>query len=140
MRRIEFEHPGPPVPKARPRVTRYRGTYTPEKSKRYQEALAWSARAAFGSGPPLEGPVTVEIEAWLPIPTSWSNKRKTAAATGQIWPTTKPDVDNLCKNALDAMNGIVYKDDAQVIKETLFKGYHDTPCLRVTVIQVHQEG
>ena len=78
----------------------------------------------------------MDIEAWLPIPASWSNKRKTAAATGQIWPTSKPDIDNLCKIAWDAMNGIVYKDDSQIVESRLFKGYHDEPCLRVRVQEV----
>ena len=52
-------------------------------------------------------------------------------AKGEIRPTVKPDWDNIGKIISDALNGIAYKDDAQVVSCTVEKRYSNTPCVEV---------
>jgi Holliday junction resolvase RusA-like endonuclease len=48
-------------------------------------------------------------------------------------PTKKPDADNICKAVCDAMNGIVYKDDAQVVSLHFTKRYNTIASIHVCV-------
>ena len=54
--------------------------------------------------PPVSAPVKLTAVIELPIPASWSGKWRAAAITGVIRPTTRPDLDNFLKAALDAIN------------------------------------
>ena len=51
----------------------------------------------------------------MPIPASWSARKRAAAITGDVLPTGKPDIDNLVKAALDGVRGIVIGDDATLV-------------------------
>ena len=136
MRVVEFTIPGQPVAKGRARITTYGGhvrSYTPEKTRRYENQVSSYAAEAMRGNPPMGGPVEVIVEAHMMVPKSWSFKKRLAAIAGQIKPVTKPDLDNIVK-ALDGMNGIVVVDDSQIVKLTATKSYSDTPQLIVTVI------
>ncbi|MDF2537449.1 MAG: Holliday junction resolvase [Herbinix sp.] len=56
--------------------------------------------------------------------------------TDKIRPTKKPDIDNIAKVILDALNGIAYKDDTQVVTLEVRKFYKDTPCVIVDIEEV----
>ena len=56
-------------------------------------------------------------------PSSWSKKRQDLAANAYLLPTTRPDTDNYIKLVTDAMNGIVYEDDNQIIAIQAAKFY-----------------
>ena len=58
--------------------------------------------------------VSVEIIAYMEIPKSWSNVKRMEAEYGALQHTTKPDLDNIVKAALDGMEGAVYASDKQV--------------------------
>lgn len=73
--------------------------------------------------PPLEGPVSVVIEARFTTP-----KRKLKS----FHHTSKPDADNLAKICCDAMNGIAFVDDSQVCELHVYKSYGDPPRVHVT--------
>ena len=85
------------------------------------------------SRPPLQGPVRLELVVELPIPASWSRKRRLAAIAGWILPTTRPDLDNYVKSALDAINTIVIADDCQIVELHARKRYGEQPKLVATV-------
>jgi Holliday junction resolvase RusA-like endonuclease len=70
------------------------------------------------------------------VPTSWSNKRRLAALAGAIAPTSRPDIDNYIKTALDAINTIVVSDDALVVEIQARKRFSNQPKLTVTVISL----
>jgi Holliday junction resolvase RusA-like endonuclease len=112
---------GDPVGKQRPRFSRGR-TYTPKKTVDYESLIASKASQAMGSSEPLQTPVAIFIWISHAIPASYSKKRKEACLNGLEWPK-KPDLDNVAKVFLDAMNGIVYKDDVQVVKLRVSKRY-----------------
>jgi Holliday junction resolvase RusA-like endonuclease len=131
--KITITLPGAPQGKGRPRFVRSTGhVYTPAETRKYEAALRRRAMSVIGSMCPLEGPLAVTVEAFFPIPESWSNRKATAALHGAIRPTGRPDVDNIAK-VLDAFNGLVWVDDKQIVDARVVKVYSDTPCLRVTV-------
>ena len=67
-------------------------------------------------GPPLEGAVSVELHFLLLRPPSVSEKKRP-------YPSVMPDIDKLARAALDAMTGIVFRDDAQVVRLDVTKAY-----------------
>ena len=126
---IQFDIPGVPVGKSRPRVTKRGITYTPAKSKAWERVVAWSGKAAMGAAKPLEGPVGVHMRFAFPVPRSWSKKKREAAR----WHTGAPDTDNLIKSCCDALNQICWVDDRQVVSITASKQYGETPGVFVQV-------
>ena len=133
---IEFTVPGDPRGKGRPRFSRvgkFTKTYTDPKTRMYEEKIASAARLATFPHEPLETPVAVYMEINVPIPTSYSKKRKEACLLGFEMPCKKPDIDNCAKGVLDAMNGIIYKDDVQVIRLSLQKHYSTEPGVYIMV-------
>lgn len=123
---------GPPVGKARPRVTKSGHTYTPEKTKDYERLVraCYQSQVKRFSFPPGV-PLTVKLQAEFPIPKSTS-KKKAAALVGK-WHTKKPDADNVAKAVLDALNGLAYPDDSAVSKLTVEKTYSTSPCVLVQI-------
>lgn len=111
---ICFTVPGQPVGKGRPRVTRSGHAYTPQKTRDAEAWIAQHAKQAMGPARPLEGPVSSQLAFIVPVPASWSKRRREQAARQEVYPA-KPDIDNLAKAVLDACNGIVYQDDTQVV-------------------------
>ena len=127
---------GEPVGKGRPRFARrgnFVSTYTPEKTKTYEDEIRMMARAAMGSSEVLETPVTVAIYIRVGIPASFSKQKRKDALAGILKPTKKPDLDNVAKCFLDSMNEIVYLDDKQVINLHVTKVYAETPAVEVMV-------
>jgi Holliday junction resolvase RusA-like endonuclease len=127
---------GEPVGKGRPRFVRrgnFTQTYTPAKTKSYEDEIRYMARAAMGTSPPLETPVTVAIYIRVEIPKSFSKQKRKDALENIIKPTKKPDIDNCAKCHLDAMNGIVYLDDKQVVDLHVTKVYAEIPAVEVMV-------
>lgn len=138
---IEFEIPGDPVAKQRPRMTKSGHVYTPEKTRQYEKLvkeayLNHSRSWKFGKDVPLE----IRIVAYFPIPKSDSNKRKNEKKMGAIRPTIKSDIDNICKSILDGLNGVAYVDDKQIVSLHASKWYAESPKVRVMILPVREEG
>jgi len=114
--KVEFEVSGQPQGKGRPRFTRNGHTYTPEKTREYEKrihAAAWQKMHEMKLQP-IEKFCHVELVAFMEIPKSWSKVKRLEAEYGAILPTTKPDIDNIIKAALDGIEGVVYYCDKQV--------------------------
>jgi Holliday junction resolvase RusA-like endonuclease len=123
---------GEPVPKARPRLTRRGIAYTPAHTRKYEAHGRLAAQLAMDGRPPIEVPVRLELVAELPIPVSWSGRRRALAVTGDLLPTSRPDVDNYIKAGLDSLNEIVLRDDSQVVEITARKRFSVAPKLVMT--------
>jgi Holliday junction resolvase RusA-like endonuclease len=93
---IKFTVEGVPRPKARARRGAGGRWYTPQVTKAYEEAVGWAARAA-GVHEPCEDAVRLEIVLWMP-----DRRRR--------------DLDNCAKSICDALNGIAYEDDSQIVE------------------------
>jgi Holliday junction resolvase RusA-like endonuclease len=127
---------GEPVGKGRPRFAKrgnFVSTYTPQKTKTYEDEIRMMAKSAMGASEPLETPVTVAIYIRVGIPASFSKQKRKDALANIERPTKKPDIDNIAKCFLDAMNGIVYLDDKQVVSLHITKVYAETPAVEVMV-------
>ena len=127
---------GEPVGKGRPRFAKrgnFVSTYTPQKTKTYEDEIRMMAKAAMGSSEPLDTPMTVAIYIRVGIPASYSKQKRKDALSGVLRPTKKPDLDNIAKCFLDGMNDIVYLDDKQVVNLHVTKVYAETPAVEVMV-------
>jgi Holliday junction resolvase RusA-like endonuclease len=122
---VTFTVDGDPVPKGRPRFAR-RGqfvqTYTDAKTIDYETHVAMRARHAIGATKPLEGALSVFLYLRYIVPASYSKKRKEACLRGVEYPK-RIDIDNVYKSITDAMNGIVYLDDSQIVEAHIKKVY-----------------
>lgn len=126
---------GEPRGKGRPRATTMRGkvrTYTPVETVNYEAALRMAAQVSMGARPILEGSLTVDVVAEFAPPASMGKRKAAQALNGFIRPTKKPDADNIAK-MLDALNGVVWRDDAQITTLTVSKRYAERPALTVAV-------
>ena len=127
---------GEPQGKGRPRFARrgnHISTYTPQKTKTYEDEIRIMAKAAMGASEPLDTPMTVAIYIRVGIPASYSKQKRMDALAGIIKPMKKPDLDNIAKCFLDSMNEIVYLDDKQVVNLHVTKVYAETPAVEVMV-------
>jgi Holliday junction resolvase RusA-like endonuclease len=124
---------GEAVAKGRPRITRRGFAYTPAATRKYEAHARLAAGVAMANRPPLQGPVRLELLVELPIPVSWSRKRKAAALAGLVLPTSRPDIDNFQKAACDALNTICVVDDAQIVEVRARKRYGEQPKLVATI-------
>lgn len=127
---------GQPRGKGRPRFGR-RGSFvavwTDKKTLNYEELLSERGVIAMGSRQPHLGALSVKIEAAMPIPESWSQKKRQAAISGNLSHISKPDFDNISKIIGDALNRIVWKDDSQIVVCAFRKFYSETPGLTISV-------
>lgn len=131
--------PGEPVAKGRPRFAKrgnFVSTYTPEKTRDYELKVSCEARRSMGARGPIQGPVALKIELIMGIPKSWSQKKRSQAFSGAIRPTSKPDWENVCKALCDALNGIAWDDDSQVVEATVSKRYGEEPCAIIRVSEL----
>ena len=122
---------GKPEPQLRPRISGNR-MYDPKKTKDYKSYVSLMARKQY-KGEMLISPLSVEMDIYRQIPKSVSKKRRKLKDDKLIRPVVKPDVDNYTKGILDALNGIVYKDDSQVVDLTARKYYSENPRVEINI-------
>lgn len=140
---IKFFVPGEPVGKSRPRFTTVNGhvkAYTPRSTKECESAFRKACEAVCGVSEPKKGPVRVEVTAVFQIPKSFSKAKREMALACKLRPTKKPDIDNIVKLAMDAINGKAYTDDANVVSVIAVKRFimaeNEAPGTYVTVEEV----
>lgn len=134
--KIAFQLPGHPKGKGRPRAAR-RGNfvtlYTPAETRSYEGMIRLAAERAMRGRLPIEGPVIMMMAAVFDVPKGYSKKRRAVAIESGEFPTKKPDLDNIAKVVVDAMNGVVFKDDCQIVSTRYSKVYGLAPMVAVTV-------
>jgi Holliday junction resolvase RusA-like endonuclease len=123
---VNFTVEGNPVGKQRARYVKrgnFVSAYTPEKTRTYESLIKEAAIKAMGSSEPLETPVTLYLYIRVPIPKSCTKKSLEAIQNGSEKPIKKPDASNILKSVEDGMNGVVYKDDSQIVNIHVTKVY-----------------
>ncbi len=136
MRAVRFTIPGPAVGKGRPRVGKignHARLFTPQKTVSYEGLVAHSAMAAMAGQPIFDEAVSCRLEITCAVPASWSQKKQRAALAGELFPTSKPDIDNVLKAVFDGLNGVLWRDDVLVVNCSSQKRYGNTPCVWVEV-------
>lgn len=133
-----FTVPGIPVAKGRPRVTIRGGrprAYTPEKTEKYENLVRLAFIEKYGEAVPASGPITIEIDAFFPIPKSFSKNKRQRALLGLVQKTTKPDLDNVQKAILDGLNGVAFADDSQIYEIHARKAFSTTPRADIVITE-----
>ena len=136
---ISFWVPGVPEGKARPRFTKDGHVYTPQKTVDYQRKIAtyyWQALTKAHETLTTEAKaayVEVDIQARFPVPVTDSKTVQLQKLSGRVRPKAKPDLDNIAKAVLDALNDFACRDDSQVVKLTVEKIFASEPGVWVIV-------
>lgn len=118
--------------KGRPRFNMETGAiYTPKMTRDYEQLVAWCYKTQGGRNW-LDQPVIVEIVAFYAMPKANPGKRN-KMLVGELCPTIKPDADNIAKIIMDALNGVAYNDDKQVVGLSVEKRYAEEPKVIIRV-------
>lgn len=144
---IEFTIPGTPIPQGRPRAGKInRGRkkgqtvlYDPVESKEYKQYVSLTAKQ-YAPKTLLEGALSVRMKIYREIPKSTTKKDRALIFEGIKRPVTKPDTDNYVKSVLDACNGILFKDDSQIVDLYASKYYSDNPRVEIRVQEIDVYG
>lgn len=120
----EFEVPGKIIGKGRPRINSYTGVvYTPTRTKDYEELIEQYFLLKYPRFKMFDNRVNVSIIAYFGIPKTAKKSEINDMLENNISPTKKPDIDNVVKIVLDAMNKFAFKDDTQITKLQVEKKY-----------------
>lgn len=133
-----FNIPGKVQAKQRPRFNG-KFAYTPKETIAYENWVRTCYLEKYGGQPILENPLKVKIIAYYEIPKSTSKKRRLEMKDDKVFPTVKPDTDNIAKSILDSLNNIAYLDDKQVVKLEVEKYYSDVASVVVMIDEVENE-
>lgn len=131
-----------PKGKGRPRFTRTGHAYTPAMTREYEDLIAARALEAMKGRQPIprDVPLRVTIVAVFGVPVSWPKKKRLAALQGVLRHTRKPDYDNVGKAVCDALNGIVFEDDCQIVSGEVEKVYGPEPMLKIFIEELKEEA
>lgn len=100
-----------PVAKGRPRMTRSGRVFTPAKTRSAEAVIKAEAMTIIKT--PLQGPVSVHLSVQFKRPKSNKTPHH----------VQRPDLDNVCKLVMDALNGVAYVDDCQIISLKMTKSW-----------------
>lgn len=117
--------PVEPVAKGRPKFTKQGFCYTPKKTSHYEKQIKYHLEASgYGFKEMYDKPIHLKLDFFIARPKSVKRE----------FPCTRPDIDNYAKAVLDAMNGIVFKDDGQIVSLLLTKSYHEKPGILIVIL------
>jgi Holliday junction resolvase RusA-like endonuclease len=132
---ISLDILGNPVPQGRPRFARvgkFSRAYDPKESGEWKDNIRAQAIAYINRQYPkwelLKGPLVLQCVFRLTRPASVSEKKRPH-------PIVKPDLDNLLKSVKDAMKGILWIDDSQVVEIKAAKVYASRPGVRIDLLE-----
>lgn len=127
---ISFTIPGVPVPWSRAGGGKTTKHFTPAKQRSYMDAVRLYGKVAMKGKELLKGPLCVDLVAVFP----------STVKNPSGWKTTKADIDNIYKINADALNNIVWEDDAQICDVHMYKIYGPHPGVTITVFELDQSN
>lgn len=103
----------------------------------FRATVALAAREAY-SGPPLEGPLRLDLEVVLPRPKRLRWKTRPMPRLRHI---IKPDAKNLLWGVEDSLSGILWRDDSQLVVfvEKWIAAGDEQPHVVIQVIELESE-
>lgn len=135
--KINFIVQGKVQAKQRPRFnSKLKRTYTPQQTINYENWVKTCYLDKYYGADKLKNPIKVKIIAYYDIPKSTSKKKQKQMLDNEIFPTIKPDTDNIAKSILDSLNGIAYLDDKQVVKLIVEKYYSTSANVTVMIEEI----
>ena len=136
---IYFKLNGEPVGKGRPKITtrgKFAHAYTPKKTKEFEEAIKFEFMSTNCERMPVypkNVPIKIEMEFGFEVPKSYSKKKRELCLSGHIQHTKRPDADNVAKAVCDALNGLAFEDDSQIVCMQLEKLYAEESYVEVRI-------
>lgn len=124
-----------PQQQERPRATgrgRFIRVYDPPKTAKFKRELKQLATEMYHDAP-LEGEIYLKVAFYRKIQKSISKKEHDRRASGEHRPIVKPDLSNYLKAFEDALNGVLWKDDATIVELNTSKWYSDYPRIEIEV-------
>ena len=124
-----------PQQQERPRATgrgKFIRVYDPPKTAKFKRELKQLATEMYHDAP-LEGEIYLKVAFYRKIQKSISKKEHDRRASGEHRPIVKADLSNYLKSFEDALNGILWKDDAMIVHEEIDKYYSDNPRIEVEI-------
>ena len=140
-KKIKFTILGNPSGKGRPRFSARTGlAHTPGNTVIYENLVRTEYRIQCnGFMFDEDAMLDMRILAFYEMPKSTSKKKRELMLNGMLWPTKKPDMDNVVKVIADSLNKVAYRDDTQIVDCQCRKFYSDTPRVEVIISQVGPE-
>ncbi len=149
LNRVTFWVPGTPRPGGSKRAFLHRKTgkliVTEDcaRSKDWRTAVSWAAVEAMRGKPPLDGPLSLHHEFFMPRPKGHYGSGKkcyTLRASAAWYPDKKPDYGKLARSTDDALTGIVWRDDSQIVEAAILKRYGPRTGARIVVERMPDPG
>ena len=117
-----------PKPKGRPRFTKKGFAFTPAATRKAERDIAAIISEQVNGRKPIDNAIRVEMEIIMPRPKSHfgtGNNSGKIKGSSPMFPTTKPDIDNLEKAFLDAAEGILWVNDSRIVQKETYLWYAD---------------
>lgn len=136
--KIKIVVPGDAQAQMRPRATTIGGSvrmYDHPKSKQYKKHVQ-KAAAPYLPQKPLTGALSMKVTVYRGFLKSFSKRQRVDAEGGLLLPVTRPDVDNLAKTFMDALNGLAYIDDSQIVTLIAEKKYAEFARVEIEIFEV----
>ncbi|MFA4834930.1 MAG: RusA family crossover junction endodeoxyribonuclease [Dehalococcoidia bacterium] len=125
---VNFTVFGNPIPKARARTVRTKNgrtvSFTPAETEMWENTIYTSA-LPHRPAKLLEGALILEATFYFCPP---KNRPK-----NRVHPSVRPDLDNLTKAVCDALHGVIYANDSQIVEEHTKKRYDTTPRIEIVI-------
>ncbi|MBF1053685.1 MAG: RusA family crossover junction endodeoxyribonuclease [Parvimonas sp.] len=124
MYRYNIEINARPIPKARPRLSKF-AVYTPKKTADYEKLIAYEWKRRY-KNLILKNAVKLDLLFCF----------KKAKSCKKDYHTHRPDLDNLEKAILDGLNKTAFVDDCQVVEMKSQKVFSDVDKIVITVTEL----
>lgn len=133
MRRTFF-YPCTPRGQGRPRFSG-NVAYKTSEDRAYEAGIRGAYYAAYPGHTEITGPFSIDVTAVYPIPKSETVARKRKMMEGNLLPIVRPDIDNILKAVMDALNHAAYSDDKLAVECHMRKVYGAVPGLLVIITE-----
>ena len=162
MRDVTFTVPGAPVPGGSKKVIPRAGLRYPltvasakhllglvlviddnDRTKQWKKAVRQAAVFSFNGQPPLFGPLRLDVRFQLPRPKAHFTTAGVLRESAPVFPTKRPDATKLLRAVEDALTGVVWLDDAQVVEQHVskaFVGGGEDPDVNIVVCELPERG
>lgn len=138
MNDVYFIVPGDVIPKQRPRFS-HGHAYTPKKTLDYEKKVKEAYLKEYPAGIAFKDEsLEMLLNVYMAVPKSVSKKKRDHMICFE-YPTKRPDSDNLIKSVADALNGVCYTDDAQIVTVQVNKIWSETSKAEI-LIRVLKRG
>lgn len=123
----EFTWHGEPRGQGRPRFVRQTGVaYKSSEDKAFEKSIMLAYKAQNPMATPVQGAFGITLVV----------KLRQAKGNEQKQATKKPDIDNVIKSVLDALNGVAFADDKNCVNITAYKRYDENPGISACILEV----